>query len=294
VCGVNAPSETYDVCIAILVRDAGGLLPRLLDAVFSQRTLRRFEVLAIDSGSSDGSLDVLRRDGVRLIEIPRDTFDWGRTRDFAYGQSSAPIMVNLSQDAIPMRTDWLDNLIRPLEDPGMGVSCGSSVPDPDRAFPQFPWERNGYFYFTREIRAFVSRYGRGLSFANSAVPRRVWEQFRFDEQPTGEDFQFQRKLHGAGLGIAFPDDAPVLHHHHYTIGALWRRCRNEGYALKRLGCSYSEWDLFMDLASPRKYIQWLREIRYNRLHTAADFLFPVVRPLAVYMGSRFTWKPIWY
>lgn len=291
---MSTQAETYDVNIAILVRNAGSILPRLLDAVFDQSTSRRFEVLAVDSGSTDGSLDVLRRYPVRLIEIAREGFNWGRTRDFAYQQSRAPIIVNLSQDAIPMRTDWLDNLVRPLAESEVGVSCGSSVPDPERAFPQFPWERNGYFYFTREIRAFVGRYGRGLSFANSAVSRVVWEKLRFDEQPTGEDFQFQKKLHGAGLRIAFPDDAPVLHHHNYTLGALWRRCRNEGYALKLLGCPYSEIDAILDLASPRKYVQWLREIRYGRLHTAADYLFPVARPMAVYMGSRFTRRPIWY
>jgi len=291
---MSTQGQPYDVCIAILVRDAGALLPRLLDAVLAQETPQRLEILAVDSGSTDGSLDVLRRYPVRLIEIPSKDFNWGRTRDFAYRQSSAPVMVNLSQDAIPMRTDWLDNLIRPLSEPAVGCSCGSSLPDPERVFPQFPWERNGYFYFTRETRRFVAQYGRGLSFANSAVPRAVWAKLRFDEQPTGEDFQFQRKLHGAGLRIAFPEDAPVLHHHNYTFGALWRRCRNEGYALKFLGCPYSAIDTFLDLTSPRKYVQWLREIRYGRLHTAADLLFPIARPLAIYMGSRFTRRPIWY
>ncbi len=291
---MSTHSEDYDVTIAILTRDAGAILPRLIEAVFGQSTAKRFEVLAVDSGSTDGSIEILRRYPIHLVEIPRGDFNWGRTRDFAYEQARGRVIVNLSQDAIPMRTDWLDHLIRPLDDAAVGVSCGSSVPDPERAFAQFPWERNGYFYFTREIRAFVARYGRGLSFANSATPRAVWEKLRFDEQPTGEDFQFQKKLHGAGLRIAFPEDAPVLHHHNYTLGALWRRCRNEGYALKLLGSPYSEIDLLIDLVGPRKYVQWLREIKYGRLHTAADLLFPVARPLAVYMGSRFTRRPIWY
>ena len=56
----------------------------------------------------------------------------------------------------------------------------------------------------------------------------------------------------------------------------------------------AEADLAIDLASPRKYVQWLREIKRGSLRSAADFAFPVIRPLAVYMGSRFTRKPIWY
>ncbi len=291
---ISGSSDAVEVSIAIPTRNAGPLLPRLLDAVFRQDTPRHYEVIAVDSGSTDGSLDVLGQYEVRVIEIPQQDFNWGRTRDFAYEQTRGRIVVNLSQDAVPMNATWLEHLVRPLDNPGVGASCGSSLPDPERSFRQFPWERNGYFYFTREIAKFVARYGKGLSFANSAVPRAVWERLRFDEQPTGEDFQFQTKLHAAGLAIAFPTDAPVLHHHNYTLRGLWRRCRNEGFALRLMGCPYTELDLARDLASLKKYVQWLREAKRGDLRTAADVLFPVVRPAAVYMGSRFTHRPIWY
>ncbi len=284
----------YDVTVVMLTRDAGPTLRRILEAVFGQRTDRRFEVLAVDSGSMDGTLDVLRAHPVRLLEVPRTEFNWGATRELAYRHTQSPVIVNLSQDAVPKNPDWLDRLVAPLSEAEVAVSCGSSEPDPDRGFPQFPWERNGYFYFTREIAQFVRRYGRGVSFANSAVSREAWERLHLDPQPTGEDFQFQMKLFAAGLKVAFPKDAPVLHHHNYSLGGLWRRCRNEGFALRLMGCAYTESDLLLDWLGPAKYVQWLREVRYGRLHTPADFLFPVVRPLAVYMGSRFTRRPIWY
>lgn len=286
--------DTYDVTVAMLTRDAGPVLRRVLDSLFAQETACRFEVLAVDSGSTDGTLDVLREYPVRLLAIPREDFNWATTRDFAYRHAHAPIIINLSQDAVPVHGTWLDALVRPLEDPGAGASCGSSVPDPERAFRQFPWERNGLFYFTREIAKFVERYGRGLSFANSAVPRAVWEKLRFDEQPTGEDFQFQTKLHGAGLRVAFVEDAPVFHHHNYSFGGLFRRCRNEGFALRMLGCPYTELDFVRDLLGPRKYIQWLREMKRRNLRSPADLAFPIVRPIAVYVGSRFARKPVWY
>lgn len=286
--------DKYDVTIAMLTRDAGPVLGRLLDAVFGQETDLTFEVLAIDSGSTDETLDTLGQYPVRLITVPKESFNWGRTREFAYENAQAPVVVNLSQDAVPMHPTWLDKLVGPLEDPAVGASSGSSLPDPERAFRQFPWERNGYFYFTQEIQKWIARYGRGLSFANCAVPRAVWEQLHFDWQPTGEDFQFQQKLHGAGFRIAFPDDAPVLHHHNYSLRGLFRRCRNEGFALRTMGCAYNEVDLVQDLLSPRKFVQWLREVKRGDLRTPADLAFPVLRPLAVYTGSRFARKPVWY
>ena len=291
---VHEPARTRDdVTVAILTRNAGPLLARVIEAVREQRTERRVSVLAVDSGSTDATLDILRMHEARVVCIPEDTFDWGTTRDRAYQEADTPVVVNLSQDAVPAHKHWLENLLAPLDEDDVAASCGSSLPDPHRSFPQFPWERNGFFYFTREIRKFSARYGRGLSFANSAVCRPVWERLRLDPQPLGEDFQFQTKLHAAGLRIAFPSDAPVFHHHNYPLSRLYLRCRNEGLALRVLGCPYNELDLLRDLVSVPKYLQWLREVRRGNLKTVADWTYPVLRPLAVYMGSRFARRHVW-
>ena len=288
--GVLAP----EISIGIPTRDAGADLRRLLDAVFAQETEQRFEVMALDSGSRDGTLEVLAGYPVRVIPIAREAFDWGRLRDRLFEVAGAPIVVNLSQDAIPASRRWLENLVRPLEDPEVGASSGSSIPDPERHFRQFQWEKNGYYYFTREMRRFRTRYGKGLSFGNTAVPRRVWERLRIDPQATGEDFGFQIKLHAAGLRIAFPADAPVWHHHNYTLKGVFRRCRNEGLALREMGCGYTELDCALDLLGPRKYVQWLREVKRGSLRNAAEWLYPALRPVAVYWGSRFARKMVWY
>ena len=290
----SEPGTMVEVTVGIPTRDAGPLLERVLRAVFGQRTEKRFEVVALDSGSTDGTLETLDRHGVRVVPIPRDSFDWGATRERLFEEARGDIVVNLSQDAVPAHDAWLDRLVEPLGDPEVGASSGSSIPDPERPERQFQWERNGYYYFTREIQRFVARYGKGLSFANAAVPRRVWERFHIAPQATGEDFQFQMKLHGAGLRIAFPEDAPVYHHHHYTLRQVYKRCRNEGLALREMGCRYTELDLLIDLAGPRKYVQWLREAVRGGLRSPGEWLYPVLRHVAVYAGSRFGAEYAWY
>src|SRR5690606_3436331 len=118
----------------------------------------------------------------------------------------------------------------------------------------------------------TAKHGKGLSFANTAVRRTVWESLRIEPQATGEDFGFQIKLHKAGVPIAFPDDAPVLHHHNYTLKGVYRRCRNEGLALREMGCAYTEADLATDLLSPKKYLQWMRELKRGTLRSGAEWL----------------------
>ncbi|GMV92286.1 MAG: hypothetical protein AMXMBFR82_20640 [Candidatus Hydrogenedentota bacterium] len=273
--------------MTLLTRDAGALLRRVLDAVRTQETSRSVEIVAIDSGSTDGTLDMLREYEARVETIPAESFNFGRTRDRVFELSRGDIVICLSQDAVPAHPQWLENLIAPLDDPEVAASCGRSIPDPERDFPQFPWERNGWFYFTAEMRKFRERYGRGLSNANSAIRRSVWERLRFGEQSIGEDFRFQTKLHAEGLRIAFPEDAPVLHHHAYTLGTLYKRCRNEGMGLAALGCGYGLGDYVSDTLSLSKYKVWLRESVKGNLWSPAALLFPVIRPAAVYAGSRF-------
>lgn len=277
----------YDVTIAWLTRNGGPVFERALDAVAAQETARSVELLAVDSGSTDGTVECLEAHGARVMAIEPATFDFGTAREQAFEAARGSVVVSLSQDAVPAHARWLENLLVPLQEEDVASSCGRSIPDPDRPEPQFPWERNGYFYFTAEMRKFRARYGRGLSNANSAIKRAAWEKLRFGPQPIGEDFHFQTKLDAAGYRIAFPENAPVLHHHNYTTGSLWKRCRNEGLGLRELGCPYTELDLLMDLLSPAKYAVWTRELLHGRLTTSASLLFPVLRPWAVYAGSRF-------
>lgn len=284
---MNRTSGTGGITVALLTRNAGPLLERALSAIAAQAVSSPVELLAVDSGSTDGTLDRLHAFGARVIEIQPAQFDFGLSRDLAYQHARGDVVVNLSQDAVPAHEQWLENLVAPLAQPGIAVSCGASLPDPERCHRQFAWERNGWFYFTREMQKFRRAHGRGVSFANSAVRRSVWERLRFDAQPLGEDFQFQRKVQHEGLSIAFPAGAETLHHHDYDLRGLWGRCRNEGLALKQMGCPYGAADLARDLLSPAKYVQWMREIKYGRLHSAAEVLFPVVRPMAVYSGAAF-------
>lgn len=278
-------SDTPDISIALLTYNGGELLARALKAIADQQTEMSVELVAVDSGSSDDTVALLKEHGAKVIEIPNEDFNFGATRDLVYSHCSGEFVVNLSQDAIPASTDWLEKLIAPLlEDAQCAVSCGPSSPDPDRGFRQFPWEKNGYFYFTREMATFRARYGKGVSFANSAVRRSVWEELRFDPIVLGEDFQFQIKLDATNWTRAYPDDASVLHHHDYDLKKLYARCRDEGAALKQLGCGYTLSDLLFDLLSPKKNIQGLREVKRGSLNTPADWLFLILRPVAVFLG----------
>ena len=92
------------VSVVIPVKNGMPLLGRVLEAVNSQGDL---ELLVIDSGSTDGSQDAVRRAGGELIELAPSEFGHGRTRNLGAGRASGDLICFLTQDAVP-EPGWLD------------------------------------------------------------------------------------------------------------------------------------------------------------------------------------------
>lgn len=104
----------------------------LLTAVFSQKITEKFDVLIIDSGSTDRTLDIIKDfPKVRLHKIPNSEFGHGKTRNLAAEMANGEFLVYLSQDAVPSHNRWLEFMLEPfmLSDK---VFCvfGKQVPRP--------------------------------------------------------------------------------------------------------------------------------------------------------------------
>lgn len=69
------------VSIILLVKNGDRYLAEILDAVFSQESDHKIEVVVIDSGSMDDSLDILSNYIVQLVQIPPEEFNHGETRN---------------------------------------------------------------------------------------------------------------------------------------------------------------------------------------------------------------------
>ena len=50
-----------DVSIVIPTKNAGALFDKVLERVFQQETNYTYEVICVDSGSSDGTLDIIKK-----------------------------------------------------------------------------------------------------------------------------------------------------------------------------------------------------------------------------------------
>jgi glycosyltransferase involved in cell wall biosynthesis len=85
--------------VVIPVKDGSRYLPDLLAALERESPA---EVLVIDSGSTDGSVEIARAADVRVIEISAADFNHGRTRNLGAEETTGEFICFLTQDATPL------------------------------------------------------------------------------------------------------------------------------------------------------------------------------------------------
>lgn len=225
--------------VLVLTKNGGSDLERLMSALYGQKDVASFEVIAIDSGSTDGTLELLRRFPVRLEQIPPETFHHARTRNFAAGLARGEILVFLSQDAIPASDVWLNAMISNFDDPQVGAVYGRQLPNPGCSLERE--QSLGTLYGEQRIvKDPAHRNGLGYRFyhfsdANAAIRRSVWEAMRFPEDlRVFEDLGIAKRILDGRWKIVYEPKSPVFHSHSHTTVGLFRRYFDIGYTLKHL------------------------------------------------------------
>src|SRR5580765_960266 len=116
--------------IIIPTRNAGPMLDDVLSAIAGQSGRFEPEIVAIDSGSTDGTVDRLKRSGATVLDVQPGEFNHGQTRNDALKAVDGDFAILLVQDAIPASRTWLSALLQPLlDDPSVAGTFARQVPN---------------------------------------------------------------------------------------------------------------------------------------------------------------------
>ncbi len=198
-------------------RDIGATLSR----VCQQSGVGDYEVILIDSGSTDGTLAIVHGFPVQLIEIPAPSFSYGRALNLGVQAASGEIVVSLSAHSLPADEHWLAHLLLPFRDPTVAGAYGRHLPRPSATiFELFGMWLSGVMSETPR------RQERDMMFsnANGAFRRYLGLEHPFDEHiPGAEDLAWADWVQRQGWAIYYEPRAAVYHSHGESLPRLLRR-----------------------------------------------------------------------
>ena len=222
-----------DVQISIIIRTLneakhlGDLLRSISEQEISGYGL---EVIIVDSGSSDQTLEIAKSHNCRIIQIKKEQFSFGRSLNFGCKAADGDYLVITSGHCVPIDKYWLLKLCEPLINKTAKYSYGRQIGGPET---QFSEHRIFSKYYPAESKIQVGDYF--CNNANSALLRDSWESHQFDDELTGlEDMDLAKRLVNEGQVIAYVPDSCVYHYHYESWAQIRRRFEREAIALRQI------------------------------------------------------------
>ena len=204
-------------------------LGRLLEGIASQ-TVKDVEIILVDSGSTDRTVEIAQQYSVNLVYIDSAEFTFGRSLNRGIAAASREIVVIASAHVSPLSTDWLEKLLAPFSNPQVALTYGAQRGEESTKFSERQFFAQ---YFTA-----VSNFNQTDPFcnnANAAIRRALWEGHPYDETLTGlEDLAWSSWAKEQGHRIAYVAEAAVAHVHNETYSQIFNRYRREAMAMQRI------------------------------------------------------------
>lgn len=229
-----------EVSVLIPAKDEALNIRDCLDAVFSQVTDIEFEVILVDSGSTDGTPDIVSRYPVRLYHIAPEEFHHARTRNYLASLARGKYLIYLNADAFPASPDWLNSLLSNFSDSSVGAVYGRHLPKPNCNLERQVVLATMYgdqkiVKETSRKRELGYRYYH-LSTVNAAIRKDVWEATRFPEElKIYEDVGIAKRILDAAWKVVYEPKAVVYHSDNHTLLNLFKRYFDLGVVWKQLG-----------------------------------------------------------
>lgn len=285
------------VTVSVLTFNGERYLDALLSAVAAQAYDGAVEVLVVDSGSSDRTLEIVARyPTVRLHRIPNTEFGHGRTRNLVASLASGEIVVYLTHDAVPASDTWLREMVLPfLDDERIAAVVGKQVARPSapplvRYDIERVFERLGPDYGLTIVADWGQLGAPGVraaaafySDANSAARRSVLcGPVPYRDVSYAEDQVFGSDILARGFRKAYAPLAAVEHSNDVTLRTLGQRIEEDLVGLRSIGRDIPA------VSVPAAFAQWLK---WSTLDGVA-----LVFDRGVGVGSKLYWLVVnpWY
>ncbi|HEY1173652.1 MAG TPA: glycosyltransferase [Verrucomicrobiae bacterium] len=189
---------------------------------------QNWELIVIDSGSTDGSADLIKAAQPRtFIQIAPHEYNPSRVMNMGMELARSEFGIFINADATPQGNNWLRPLVNGLQNPQVAAVYGRQIPRPDcQAVYAHDYER--CFGLNRE----ADKWDHFFSMANSGIRKDIWAKRGFSERfQYSEDDEYTRWCRSKGYEVVYVPESVAMHSHNYTTAQAYKRSFGEGKAL---------------------------------------------------------------
>lgn len=226
---MNIEKNLPQVSIIIRCFNEDRHIGHLLESLKKQ-TFQDFEVILVDSGSTDKTLDIARNYDVKIIHILPEEFTFGYSLNKGLEAAKGEFLVMASAHILPVHEDWLLELKKPFKDPKVAKVYGRQIGNFDSRFSE-------HEVFAKQFPE-TSNFKQTIPFcnnANSCIRKSLWFEKKYDETLTGlEDLDWAKWAISQNYYIAYNANAAIIHIHHESPSKIYNRYMREAIALKRI------------------------------------------------------------
>ncbi len=275
-----------NVSIVLRVKNEGRTLGRVLAGVKRQRFKGDIELIVVDSGSTDNTLEIARAHNCRIFHIKPEDFSWGYSLNYGAEKSSGEFIVYVSGHCVPVNDRWLDTLLAPFEDARVGGVYSRHIPLPE--IDPFEAIELEYFWFPPGKNKPVE--SDSFSNASCAIRRETLEAVRFDETLLlCEDGEWAMRARKAGWKIMYQPRSQVYHSHPPKLETIYLRWFWRCYSAKSFNPHTRDGNLLYLFYKTLLYclldLKYLWQVKMLSKFWKIPF-YEIVRQTAAYRGGR--------
>ena len=223
------------ISIVIPIKNAAGWLDKLIESLLSQTLAGSSEIILIDSGSEDNSVEIIKGyPEITLIQIDPQLFNHGATRNLGISKAKGEFVVFTVQDALPVDNLWLQNLSDGFVNEKIAAVCGKQIVLHDLDKNPVQWHRpvakpitrvyqfkkfNDFNILSPENKKEICSWDN----VNAMYRREILLKLPFSNTPFAEDALWAKNTIEAGIAVAYNPAAVVSHYHYENFNFTYRR-----------------------------------------------------------------------
>jgi len=201
------------------------LIGRCLTAVYNQKVAYPIEVIIVDSGSNDKTLEIAANFPVKTISLEQERFSYGRSLNLGCEAAEGKYIVLLSAHAIPQHSSWIENLIENFDNPKIAGVFGKQIPFED-CNPLS--KRQILAHWNDKRKDLIAKYG--FTVSGAVILKDVWQKTKFNEELiASEDYDWAARIKAQGYITVYEPRAIIYHSHNEDFQQTYNRYFREIY-----------------------------------------------------------------